>query len=286
MPLTRAVLGTSTQNSALVLERNINTVNTNQDKRLKSASLSFMEDSPPKPSVAELAGRFKGHILPVPSAHDKSPHRRTLPPCSLKFPKRKNDTDKSKTNIAPVSPVQVRMKSPSVIEGLQANLALSPTALLPSPKSAADVNPRPESPPCDSSPARDTLTPTLRPLQVAVEEDKPVGFDSPPEGMPLPSFTKTRARLSFRRRPPTRQHRKSVGEDTNGDGVLGHAQEGEEDEQHLTVKEEQDCGEQTKTLPKDEVEVLSKEEQHSVSDPTRPTEDHLPSGKGDSQVPR
>ncbi|XP_061733991.1 capZ-interacting protein isoform X2 [Nerophis ophidion] len=263
MPLTRAVLGTSTQNSALVLERNINTVNTNQDKRLKSASLSFMEDSPPKPSVAELAGRFKGHILPVPSAHDKSPHRRTLPPCSLKFPKRKNDTDKSK-----------------------ANLALSPTALLPSPKSAADVNPRPESPPCDSSPARDTLTPTLRPLQVAVEEDKPVGFDSPPEGMPLPSFTKTRARLSFRRRPPTRQHRKSVGEDTNGDGVLGHAQEGEEDEQHLTVKEEQDCGEQTKTLPKDEVEVLSKEEQHSVSDPTRPTEDHLPSGKGDSQVPR
>ncbi|XP_061827942.1 capZ-interacting protein isoform X3 [Nerophis lumbriciformis] len=265
-----------------------------------------MEDSPPKPSVAELAGMFKGHILPMPSAHDKSPRRRNLPPCSLKFPKRKNEADESKTNMAPGSPGQVRMKSPSVIERLQANLALSPTTLLPSPKSAADVNPRPESPPYDSSPAWGPLTPTLRPPLVAVEEDKPVGFNSPPEGTPLPSFTKTRARLSFRRRPPTRQHRKSVGEDTNRDGVFGRAQEGEEDEQHLTGeeeqhltgkeeqhltgeeeqhltgkdeqhltgKEEQDCGERTKSLPKDEGE----EEHPSVSV-------HRPAGGGDPQVP-
>nr|XP_061790063.1 capZ-interacting protein-like isoform X2 [Nerophis lumbriciformis]XP_061790064.1 capZ-interacting protein-like isoform X2 [Nerophis lumbriciformis] len=173
---------------------------------------------------------------------------------------------------------------------VQANLALSPTALLPSPKSAADVNPRPESPPYDSSPAWGPLTPTLRPPLVAVEEDKPVGFNSPPEGTPLPSFTKTRARLSFRRRPPTRQHRKSVGEDTNRDGVFGRTQEGEEneqhltgeeeqhltgeEEQHLTGKEEQDCGERTKSLPKDEAE----EEHPSVSV-------HRPAGGRDPQVP-
>lgn len=31
----------------------------------------FQKDSPSKPSVAELAGRFKGHILPMPTSNDE-----------------------------------------------------------------------------------------------------------------------------------------------------------------------------------------------------------------------
>lgn len=31
----------------------------------------FQKDSPSKPSVAELAGRFKGHILPMPASNDE-----------------------------------------------------------------------------------------------------------------------------------------------------------------------------------------------------------------------
>lgn len=34
----------------------------------------FQKDSPSKPSVAELAGRFKGHILPTPTSNDEVPY--------------------------------------------------------------------------------------------------------------------------------------------------------------------------------------------------------------------
>ncbi|KAM6933714.1 capZ-interacting protein isoform 1-T1 [Xenentodon cancila] len=149
-----------------------------------------MEDSPSKPSVAELAGRLKGHILlPVPNSNDEN-------------------------SVSP-SPLKMKIKNSAIIEKLQANLALSPTALLPSPKSPeVKLQPAPLSPPTPYSP----LSPTLRPPHLSSEEEDPISFDSPPDGTPLPSFNKTRARLSFKRRPPTRQHRRSAGEDVAAAG--------------------------------------------------------------------
>nr|XP_057935092.1 capZ-interacting protein isoform X2 [Doryrhamphus excisus] len=179
---------------------------------------------------------------------------------------------------------------------VQANLALSPTTLLPSPKSAADVNQQPDSPSPSSttSPTWGTLSPTLQPVQVSIQEEEPVNFHSPPEGAPLPSFNKTRARLSFKRRPPTRQHRRSAGEEAgllgsdlspcelqppeaNGHRIFECTQEEEQDEHHQMVQEgeeeeeeeeEVDCEERANTLPEDEVEVPGEEERPSELDPT------------------
>ncbi|XP_074496499.1 capZ-interacting protein isoform X1 [Sebastes fasciatus] len=176
-----------------------------------------MEDSPSKPSVAELAGRFKGHILPMPSSNDELPFRRR-PPCSLKLQNQKDDNEESDKTIVSPNPFKIKMKNSSIIEKLQANLALSPTALLPSPKSPeVKLQPAPSSPDtpcCPQSP----LSPTLRPSHQSSEEEDPISFDSPPEGAPLPSFNKTRARLSIKRRPPTRQHRRSAGEEAGAFG--------------------------------------------------------------------
>lgn len=73
---------------------------------------------------------------------------------------------------------------------LQANLALSPTALLPSPKSSeVKLQSAPLSPTTPCSPLS-PLSPTLRPSQLSSEEEDPVSFDSPPEGAPLPSINK------------------------------------------------------------------------------------------------
>ncbi|CAB1451662.1 unnamed protein product [Pleuronectes platessa] len=171
------------------------------------------EDSPSKPSVAELAGRFKGHILPMPTTNDESFRRR--PPCSLKLHKPKDDNEESDKTVVSPNPFKFKMRNSSVIEKLQANLALSPTSLLPSPKSPeVKLQPAPRSPPPPGSP----LSPRLRPSRQSSEEEDPIGFEDPPEGAPLPSFNKTRARLSFKRRPPTRQHRRSAGEEA---GALG-----------------------------------------------------------------
>ncbi|XP_030008309.1 capZ-interacting protein isoform X3 [Sphaeramia orbicularis] len=113
---------------------------------------------------------------------------------------------------------------------VQANLALSPTALLPSPKSpevklqpAAPLSPTTPCSPCSPLSPLSPLSPrspVLKPSHPSSEDEDPVSFDSPPEGTTLPSINKTRARLSFKRRPPTRQHRRSAGEEG---GALGSA---------------------------------------------------------------
>ncbi|XP_028857618.1 capZ-interacting protein-like isoform X2 [Denticeps clupeoides] len=77
----------------------------------------------------------------------------------------------------------------------QANLALSPTV----------------APPTSGS----FLSPPLSPTQKPSVDEVPVSFEKPVEGTPLLSINKCRARLSFKRRPPTRQHRKS-GSDEPG----------------------------------------------------------------------
>ncbi|KAJ7990173.1 hypothetical protein DPEC_G00297570 [Dallia pectoralis] len=130
--------------------------------------------SPVKLSVAELAGKFKGHPIPRPTAQDEAPKVLTS-------------------------------KCPLLIGRLQANLALSPTCLLTLPKSPRGNLPSvtfcPISPCSSQSPTRSN------------EEEEPITFDMPAEGTPLLSFNKSRARLSFKRRPPTRQHRQSCGEE-------------------------------------------------------------------------
>ncbi|XP_026154769.1 capZ-interacting protein isoform X2 [Mastacembelus armatus] len=163
-----------------------------------------MEDSPSKPSVAELAGKFK--ILPISGSNGQ------------------------KTAVFP-NALKNKMKNSPIFEKLQANLALSPTVLLPPPKSAeVKQQPAPLSPnmPCGTlSP----LSPTLHPSQLSGEEEDPISFDSPPEGARLPSINKTRARLSFKRRPPTRQHRRSAGEEAGASCELYSPEEnGDQDE--------------------------------------------------------
>ncbi|KAM4567073.1 capZ-interacting protein isoform 1-T1 [Odontesthes bonariensis] len=171
------------------------------------------KDSPSKPSVAELAGKLKGHIHPMPNSNDESPFRRR-PPCSLKLQNQTHDNGESDKSISS-SPFKTKTKNSTNIGKLQANLALSPTALLPSPKSPElKLQPAPLSPTTPCSP----LSPTLRLPHQSSEEEDPISFDSPPEGTPLPSFNKTRARLSFKRRPPTRQHRRSAGEEVGAAG--------------------------------------------------------------------
>ncbi|XP_024133804.1 capZ-interacting protein isoform X2 [Oryzias melastigma] len=166
-----------------------------------------MEDSPSKPSVAELAGRLKGHILPMPNSNDESPFRKR-PPCSLKLQPQTHENEESENSVPPKP--YAKMKNSTIIEKLQANLALSPTALLPSAKSPeGKLQPPTLTPTTPSSP----FSPTLRPSHQSSEEEDPVSFDSPPEGATLPNFNKTRARLSFKRRPPTRQHRRSAGDE-------------------------------------------------------------------------
>ncbi|XP_062409228.1 capZ-interacting protein [Sardina pilchardus] len=170
------------------------------------------EECAVKPSVAELAGRFKGHPLPMPTAHDEKRPIRKIPPCSLNFHKKDGDSEPERPAILSPTP-KGKLKISPLFEKIQANLALSPTALSPDVKLQGSPFAAPAGPgsPCSPLP----ISPTLRqppPQTLASEEEVPVSFEQPAEGTPLPSINKCRARLSFKRRPPTRQHRKSASE--------------------------------------------------------------------------
>ncbi|XP_076832432.1 capZ-interacting protein [Brachyhypopomus gauderio] len=142
------------------------------------------ETSPVKPSVAELAGKFKSHTLPVSSTETQAP--------------------------APARPPTAKLKGSPLIEKLQANLTLTPTPLLTihkSPEAKLQATPLCIISPCESPGS------ALRPPQ-ASKDEVPVSFEQPAEGAAhLLSVNKTRVRLSFKRRLPSRQHRKSIGEE-------------------------------------------------------------------------
>uniref|UniRef100_A0A4W5P4N0 Duboraya n=1 Tax=Hucho hucho TaxID=62062 RepID=A0A4W5P4N0_9TELE len=118
-------------------------------------------------------------------------------------------------------------RNSALIEKLQANLALSPCSLLPSPKSPGlRLLPPSFTPtsPCSPTPPVTTVTPTS-PVSRALlhrslsAEETPATFEipaTPSEGSLLPSINKGRARLSIRRRPPSRRYRKSSGEEAEG----------------------------------------------------------------------
>ncbi|XP_061659670.1 duboraya [Syngnathoides biaculeatus] len=169
------------------------------------------ETTASRPTVAELAGRFKG-ASPTPARETEKPARRR-PPCSLKLPKPHGDEHERPTDVT--SPVKTKRNS-ALIEKLQANLALSPSALLPSPKSPGFRLLPHFSPPSSPGPTTEspssTVTPSNASTSLVTEEEGPVSFEAPPttdEGSLLLNVNKSRARHSLRRRPPSRRHRKS-----------------------------------------------------------------------------
>uniref|UniRef100_G3PE16 Zgc:153184 n=1 Tax=Gasterosteus aculeatus aculeatus TaxID=481459 RepID=G3PE16_GASAC len=236
-----------------------------------------MEDSPSKRSVAELAGRFKGHSLPMPTPNDE------------------------KAIVSP-NPFKIKMKNSAMIEKIQADLALSPTALLPSRTKSpeAKLQPAPLSPTtrcCPQSP----LSPTQRPSHPSSEEEDAVSFDVPPEGAALPSINKTRARLSFKRRPPTRQHRKSAGEEVDGSASSpceldtpkenGDTDQVFEYEQPASLKEveekDRDCDTTqdgvSECEPEDGGDLRMEQEAPRAPNPEALEESQQPSGPGPAQ---
>lgn len=163
------------------------------------------EEAPVKSSVAQLAGKLKGYALPMPGNMEVISMRR--PPCSIVINDQKDEEHDEKSSVCP-HPPKMKIKSSPLIEKLQANLALSPTVLLSPPKS-----PESKQPPTAFSPISPCSS-TLQPPQLSCEDEAPVSFEQPVEGTPLLSINKSRARLSFKRRLPTRQHRKSACEET------------------------------------------------------------------------
>eukprot|EP00063_Salmo_salar_P004423 XP_013979258.1 PREDICTED: capZ-interacting protein-like isoform X1 [Salmo salar] len=219
------------------------------------------DDAPPKKSVAELAGKFKAHAPPIPMGTDGSKPVRRRPPRTLQLPKTtaQGQVDEEKPISPSLHPAKTKRNS-ALIEKLQANLALSPCSLLPSPKSPGlRLLPPSFTPtsPCSPTPPVTTVTPTSpvsrAPLPRSLsEEETPATFEvpaTPTEGSLLPSINKGRARLSIRRRPPSRRHRKSSGEE--GDGATG-------EETPLTTSDDPEAkvGEEEKG---EEEEVFEKE---------------------------
>ncbi|XP_072231255.1 duboraya [Leuresthes tenuis] len=171
------------------------------------------EEAPSRRSVAELAGRFKGSAPPnnKPGNEAEKPVRRR-PPRTLQLPKAHGDDQEASPGVT--SPVKAKRNS-ALIEKLQANLALSPTA--PPLKSPGLRGlPLPFTPPSPGSalPTAVTTSSTTTPTSPV-----PASFEDPPsaaEGTLLSSINKGRARVSIRRRPPSRRHRKS----SSGDEVV------------------------------------------------------------------
>ncbi|XP_048840332.1 duboraya [Brienomyrus brachyistius] len=170
-------------------------------------------------SVSKLAEKFKGQNPQTPDRTEVSKNIRRKPPCFLKL-QTKNDEEQDKQEkpgAASSQPHKVKSKSSPLIEKLQANLVLSPTALLPSPMSPGVMQPAPFfAPPCGPQ------SPPPQPHQRRPSEDEaPASFEKPAEGNILPSINKGRARHSIKRRPPTRLPRKSSGEEPSGTEETG-----------------------------------------------------------------
>ncbi|MBN3325108.1 CPZIP protein, partial [Atractosteus spatula] len=200
------------------------------------SAMEAVEDKLVKTSVAELAGKFKGQVLPPPAGIQGTKPGRRRPPCSL--PLHGNNLSLKKEpghgEEEKAHPAKVKPKNSPLIEKLQANLALSPTALLPSPKSPGiklQASPF-------TSPPSTPHSPTVR--SRSSEDEVPVSFEKPVEGTVLPSISKGRVRVSIKRRPPTRQHRKSTSEEPTGKTPQESPQQNGEDDVFEVAKEPKD----------------------------------------------
>ncbi|KAM4620677.1 duboraya [Polymixia lowei] len=260
------------------------------------------EEVQPKRSVAELAGRFRNAAAPPePVRNTEVKPVRRRPPRSLQLPTHtQGDEEKSPSTASPLAN-KVKRNS-ALIEKLQANLALSPVSLLPSPKSPGLrllppsftlASPSTTSAPVTTvtpavTPAVTPTSPVTLPVHHLSKEEVPISFETPPstaEGAILPSINKGRARLSIRRRPPSRRHRKSSSGEEVGvatgeeDTPLSSPNDpeaetpgGEEQEKDQEVfkdeinKEEPDTG--TSVCPGGETEAVTETE----DSPTEPQE--------------
>ncbi|KAM9450685.1 duboraya [Clarias gariepinus] len=205
-------------------------------------------------SVAELAGKFACQA-PHPTEAEVNKPVRKRPPRSLPLPA-SNDAgqDEQKPEVG-ANPLRKNRNS-ALIEKLQASL--SPTALLPSPLSPGAVKPQlpffpPQSPSSPVSP-----TPAPKPAQKEI----PASFETPAEGTILQSINKGRARLSIKRRPPSRRLRKSSEdeggneEEKNASPISGSINpDGKENDvfaKQSVQKEEVDGNESATATPKEE----------------------------------
>ncbi|KAL1252965.1 hypothetical protein QQF64_017658 [Cirrhinus molitorella] len=215
-----------------------------------------------KRSVAELAGKFSCSIPHMTDAEVNKPVRRR-PPRSLPLPAG-NDAGQGQEEKG-AETVSTRKRNSALIEKLQANLTLSPTGPPPFPKSPGVVKfPVPAfSPGSPSSPSSPPAT--VSPKQ----EEIPASFENPVDGTVLKSINKGRARLSIKRRPPSRRHRKSSA-DEGGEEVDKTASATPD---HTTPNgHEGDVFEEHKTSP--EAESLSTEAQSEQE--AKPTDSEKP----------
>ncbi|XP_048396739.1 capZ-interacting protein-like isoform X2 [Stegostoma tigrinum] len=241
-------------------------------------AIPTMEEKPL--SVAALASKFKQETNNTLEKNEKPPKRpvRKKPPSSLPLCGMKNDIEadhhadeKSSVNDSNRQPKLKLKTSSPLIEKLQANLLLSPTALLPG---AGPKSPLKSSFSPFASPASTPDSPGAR-SQSSESDGGPVTVDQPAERGPLHSLHKNRVRVSVKRRPPSRKFRRSVTEDAaNSDSPetdappmnAEPAQNGTPDEESNDVFTDQ--GVQT-------------EDTTSKSSPS-PEEDSLPSPKESS----
>ncbi|XP_072116361.1 capZ-interacting protein-like isoform X1 [Mobula birostris] len=181
-----------------------------------------MEEKPM--SVAAIASKFSLKTSDTVEKDKKCPRgpTRKKPPCSLplfgnnnvKTESDHNGNEKQPVNEACHHPkLKVKNSSPR-IEKLQATLHLSPAALMPGggPKSPLKPSASPF-----ASPASTPESPGTR--SVSSESDgTPATADQPREAETLQSLHKNRARLSIKRRPPSRRFRRSVTDDVGNSG--------------------------------------------------------------------
>ncbi|XP_041835371.1 duboraya [Melanotaenia boesemani] len=192
----------------------------------------FKEEAPSRRSVAELAGRFKDSGPPQKNEAEKPVRRR--PPRTLQLPKLHGDELEAPPDVTSPQPPKAKRNS-ALIEKLQANLTLSPTG--PPLKSPglrvlplAFTPPSPGSAPGTMATMSSSTTPTS-PVSTSQLTEGPASFEAHPtavEGNILTSINKSRARVSIRRRPPSRRHRKSSsGDEVGGDVGRGDVGRGD-----------------------------------------------------------
>uniref|UniRef100_A0A8C1RZN4 Duboraya n=1 Tax=Cyprinus carpio TaxID=7962 RepID=A0A8C1RZN4_CYPCA len=256
-----------------------------------------------KRSVAELAGKFSSPISHMTDAEVNKPVRRR-PPRSLQLPVG-NDAGQGHDEVQKgAETVSTRKnRNSALIEKLQASLTLSPTGppsfskgpgvlKLPVPSISPGSPSSPSSPPA-----------TLPPKQ----EQTPASFESPTEGTVLKSINKGRARLSIKRRPPSRRHRKSSadegGEDVDKtasatlDQTTPNGHEGDVFEQHKTapdaeslsskeqIEQETEPTDSEKPEPEEKVEIVTseKKEGEEIEEKEEKTEPELKEEKSEDE---
>ncbi|XP_059824486.1 capZ-interacting protein-like isoform X2 [Hypanus sabinus] len=236
-----------------------------------------MEEKPL--SVAAIASKFSHKTSDTVEKDKKCPRGpiRKKPPCSLplfgnnnsvKTESDHNGNEKQPANEACHHPkLKLKISSPH-IEKLQAALLISPAALMPGagPKSPLKPSASPF-----ASPASTPESPGAR--SVSSESDgTPATGDQPKEAETLQSLHKTRARLSIKRRPPSRRFRRSISDD------VGNSGSSETEQLDNSAKQEEPKQSEASEEGNDEVFIdkVQNGNTHSSAEGEAHTSPHLP----------